>query len=78
MSEWTEQEVSAAEVERSRTAYWALVDRMDQMIGEILQAMHANGLAEDTLVPTYLLLLLPLRPELSIPISTTISRFISK
>ena len=43
-------DVPADEVARARVAYWALVDRMDQMIGEILGAMHANGLADDTLV----------------------------
>ncbi len=38
------------EIMRSRTAYWALVDRMDAMIGQILEALEANGLAENTLV----------------------------
>jgi choline-sulfatase len=38
------------EVERARTAYWALVDRMDCLIGDIMGAMRSNGLDEDTLV----------------------------
>ena len=38
------------EVLRARTAYWALVTRMDHMIGLILAALRANGLEEDTLV----------------------------
>ena len=43
-------EVAEDEVVRSRTAYWALVHRMDRLIGEMLDAMHDNGLADDTLV----------------------------
>ena len=43
-------EVAEDEVVRSRTAYWALVHRMDRLIGEMLDAMHNNGLADDTLV----------------------------
>ncbi len=35
---------------RARAAYYGLVDRMDRMIGEILDALDAAGLAEDTLV----------------------------
>jgi choline-sulfatase len=35
---------------RARTAYYALVDRMDRMIGTILDALDAAGLADDTLV----------------------------
>lgn len=42
--------VSDAEVERARTAYWALVDRLDFMIGQILSALEKNGLAENTLI----------------------------
>lgn len=38
------------EIMRSRTAYWALVDRMDAMIGQILDTLEANGLADNTLV----------------------------
>jgi len=44
------QQVTEAEVERARTAYWALVDRMDFMIGQILSALEENGLAENTLI----------------------------
>ena len=51
---WREQcgivEVSDAEVRRARTAYWALVTRMDVMIGEILTALRENELAENTLI----------------------------
>ena len=43
-------EVSDAEILRSRTAYWALVTRMDMMIGQILTALRENGLDEDTLI----------------------------
>jgi choline-sulfatase len=35
---------------RARAAYWALVAEMDTMIGQILAALEANGLAENTLV----------------------------
>lgn len=35
---------------RARTAYYALVHRMDLMIGEILSALDTEGLADDTLV----------------------------
>lgn len=44
------EEVSAGEILRARTAYWALVSRMDTMIGQILDALHANGLADNTLI----------------------------
>ena len=43
-------EVSDAEVRRARTAYWALVTRMDVMVGEILTALQENELAENTLI----------------------------
>jgi len=43
-------EVSDAECRRSRSAYWALVYRMDAMIGQILGALRENGLADDTLI----------------------------
>lgn len=39
-----------AGVARARTAYWALVSRMDAMIGQILDALDANGFADNTLV----------------------------
>ena len=43
-------EVTDEEILRARTAYWALVTRMDLMIGEILEALRRNGLANDTLI----------------------------
>lgn len=43
-------EVTEEEILRARTAYWALVTRMDLMIGEILEALHRNNLAENTLI----------------------------
>ncbi|HXI16084.1 MAG TPA: sulfatase-like hydrolase/transferase [Chloroflexota bacterium] len=42
--------VTAEEQERCRTAYWALVDRMDAMIGQILHALEENGFTQDTLI----------------------------
>jgi len=35
---------------RARTAYWALVTRMDRMVGEILNTLKENHLAENTLI----------------------------
>lgn len=35
---------------RARTAYYALVETVDRMVGEILERLEALGLAEDTLV----------------------------
>ena len=43
-------EVSEAEIKRSRAAYWALVYRMDAMIGQILAALRENDLEDNTLV----------------------------
>ena len=43
-------EVSDEEILRARTAYWALVTRMDAMIGDILDALDRSGLANNTLV----------------------------
>ena len=43
-------DVSEAEILSARTAYWALVTRMDIMIGEILEALRKNNLAENTLI----------------------------
>ena len=43
-------DVPEAEILRARTAYWALVTRMDIMIGEILAALRKNDLAENTLI----------------------------
>ncbi|MDP6698888.1 MAG: sulfatase-like hydrolase/transferase, partial [Candidatus Latescibacteria bacterium] len=44
------EEVSATEIERARAAYWALVYRMDVLIGQILNALRENDLEENTLV----------------------------
>ncbi len=35
---------------RTRTAYWALVHRLDAMIGRILGALRASGLMDETLI----------------------------
>ena len=43
-------DVPEAEILRARTAYWALVTRMDIMIGEILEVLQKNDLAENTLI----------------------------
>lgn len=43
-------EVTDEEILRSRTAYWALVTRMDIMIGQILTSLRENGLDENTLI----------------------------
>ena len=42
--------MSDAEVLSARSAYWALVTGVDRMVGEILDALHDNGLAENTLI----------------------------
>ena len=42
--------VTEAEIHRARTAYWALVDRMDHMIGQMLTALRQNDLIDNTLV----------------------------
>ncbi len=43
-------DVPDQEIQRARTAYWALVYRMDVMIGQILEALKVNGFEDDTLV----------------------------
>jgi choline-sulfatase len=43
-------DVSAEDMGRARTAYYALTWRMDTMVGEILSALDRNGLSEETLV----------------------------
>lgn len=43
-------DVPEAEVLRARVAYYALVHSLDRMIGQVLAALEANGLADDTLV----------------------------
>lgn len=35
---------------RARAAYWGLVHAIDEMIGQIVDALHANGLADNTLI----------------------------
>ena len=42
--------VSQAEALNTRAAYWALVTQVDQMVGQILTALEANDLAENTLI----------------------------
>jgi choline-sulfatase len=42
--------VPAATVVRARTAYYALVTRLDTLIGRILETLRANDLDDDTLV----------------------------
>ncbi len=42
--------VTEAEQARCRTAYWALVDRLDALIGQVLRALQESGLAEETLI----------------------------
>ena len=44
------EEVSAEETRRARAAYWALVHRMDALIGQIAAALRENDLEENTLV----------------------------
>ena len=43
-------EVSDEEIIRARIAYWALCDRTDQLIGDILNALEANGYLENTII----------------------------
>lgn len=38
------------EVRRARAAYWGLVHRVDCLIGQLLAALEANGLADNTLI----------------------------
>jgi len=45
-----EAEATDEEIIRARTAYWALVTRMDKMIGRIISALHANDLADNTMI----------------------------
>ncbi len=39
-----------ASIERARTAYYALVYRLDVLVGQVLQCLADEGLADDTLV----------------------------
>jgi choline-sulfatase len=43
-------ETTETEVLRARAAYWGLVHRIDVLVGEILAALVANDLAENTLI----------------------------
>ncbi|GIV78388.1 MAG: sulfatase [Litorilinea sp.] len=43
-------EVSEEEILRARAAYWGLVHRVDALIGQILAALEANDLADNTLI----------------------------
>ena len=44
------EEVSEEETRRARAAYWALVHRMDALIGQIMDALRENDLEENTLI----------------------------
>ena len=43
-------EVTEEEIMRARIAYWALCDRTDQLIGEILNALEANDFMDNTII----------------------------
>ena len=43
-------EVSNEEIKRARTAYWALVTRMDALIGDIIDALRKNDLTDNTII----------------------------
>lgn len=43
-------EVSDVETRRARAAYWGLVHRLDALIGQIVDALEQNGLADNTLI----------------------------
>ena len=43
-------DVEAADTLRARTAYYALVHRLDRLIGDVLATLAAEGLDDDTLV----------------------------
>lgn len=43
-------DVTEEEIHRARAAYWALVTSVDAMIGQILNTLRANDLAENTLI----------------------------
>jgi choline-sulfatase len=43
-------EVTEREILRARAAYWGMVHEMDVMIGQILDAVHHNGLADNLLI----------------------------
>jgi choline-sulfatase len=43
-------DVTEAETQRARAAYWALVNRVDDLVGQILGALERHSLAENTLI----------------------------
>ncbi|MCO5222897.1 MAG: sulfatase-like hydrolase/transferase [Thermomicrobiales bacterium] len=43
-------DVTDEEVQRARTAYWALVSNLDAMIGRVVRALEENNLADKTLI----------------------------
>lgn len=43
-------DVPESETRKARTAYWALVTRLDTMIGQVLRALEVNNLEDDTLI----------------------------
>ena len=43
-------DVTDEEIIRSRTSYWAMVDALDDMIGQILESLERNGFGDNTLV----------------------------
>ena len=44
------EQVTESEAIRARTAYWALVDRLDSLIGRILDAVERNGLSDNLII----------------------------
>ena len=44
------EQVGETETIRARTAYWALVDRLDALIGRILDAVERNGLSDNLII----------------------------
>ncbi|MCZ6853662.1 MAG: sulfatase-like hydrolase/transferase [Gammaproteobacteria bacterium] len=44
------EDVTPAEVDRCRTAYYALVSRLDALLGDIFDALEKHGLLENTLI----------------------------
>lgn len=54
ITQWREakgiDDVSQVDIMRARTAYYALIHSMDRQIGQILDALESNNLAENTIV----------------------------
>ena len=44
------QSIAAEQSDKARTAYWALVHRMDEMIGQVLSALESAGMLDNTLI----------------------------